>query len=146
MLAEADDDAGQKKNNKRDALRTTQAVPFSMFDPIVAFEALNSNWINVPEVAKLGIQAAHKKIGLAREERLELQRALENLQKQFRGMQEHHVQQMNAQTSRVEQKPAAAELINHPRNLCHPLCWLATLTLCHHHGNDPSHPEAKVWG
>ncbi|CAL1146911.1 unnamed protein product, partial [Cladocopium goreaui] len=101
-MAEADDDAGQKKNNKRDALRSTQAVPFSMFDPIVAFEAINSNWINVPEVAKLGIQAAHKKIGLAREERLELQRAMDNLQKQFRGMQEHHVQQMNAQTSRVD--------------------------------------------
>lgn len=101
-MAEANDDAGQKKNNKRDAWRSTQAVPFSMFDPIVAFEAINSNWINVPEVAKLGIQAAHKKIGLAREERLELQRAMDNLQKQFRGMQEHHVQQMNAQTSRVD--------------------------------------------
>lgn len=102
MLAEADDDAGQKKNNKRDALRSAQSVPFSMFDPIVAFEAINSNWINVPEVAKLGIQAAHKKIALAREERLELQRAMETLQKQFRGMQEHHVQQMTAQSSRVD--------------------------------------------
>ena len=100
-MDDGDDESGQKKN-KRDALRSTTPVPFSMFDPIVAYEAISGNWINVPEVAKLGIQAAHKKLGLAREERAEMGRLLDNLQKQFRGMQEHHVQQMNSTTSRVE--------------------------------------------
>jgi len=100
-MDDGEDESGQKKN-KRDALRSTTPVPFSMFDPIVAYDAISGNWINVPEVAKLGIQAAHKKLGLAREERAEMGRLLDNLQKQFRGMQEHHVQQMNSTTSRVE--------------------------------------------
>lgn len=100
-MDDGEDESGQKKN-KRDALRSTTPGPFSMFDPIVAFDAISGNWINVPEVAKLGIQAAHKKLGLAREERAEMGRLLDNLQKQFRGMQEHHVQQMNSTTSRVE--------------------------------------------
>eukprot|EP00434_Breviolum_minutum_P010491 symbB.v1.2.009255.t1/scaffold562.1/size187303/3 len=82
-MDDGDDESGQKKN-KRDALRSTTPVPFSMFDPIVAYEAISGNWINVPEVAKLGIQAAHKKLGLAREERAEMGRLLDNLQKQFR--------------------------------------------------------------
>ncbi|CAJ1450757.1 unnamed protein product [Effrenium voratum] len=87
---------------KRDAVRGDKPVQFSMFDPIVAYDAISTNWVNVPEVAKLGIQAAHKKIGLARQERSELQVALDNLQKQLRGMQEHNVQQIQAIKDRID--------------------------------------------
>ncbi|CAK9015291.1 unnamed protein product [Durusdinium trenchii] len=110
------------------------------FDPIVAFDAISGNWINVPEalrpghvgvVAKLGIQAAHKKLG---QERSELHVGLENLQKQLRGMQdlglfrtneaalsaEHHVTQMNSTSSRMdflERSTPHGPVVERPTNL-----------------------------
>ncbi|CAE7231011.1 unnamed protein product [Symbiodinium natans] len=100
---EAEGDAEERANRrKRDALRGDKPVQFSMFDPVVAYDAISNNWINVAEVAKLGIQAAHKKLGVAREERLELQVSLDNLRQQLRGMQEHHVHQMDIMKIRLE--------------------------------------------
>ena len=61
--------AAKSVGEHRKRAKTDFSILFSRFDPIVAFDAISGNWINVPEVAKLGIQAAHKKLGLAREVR-----------------------------------------------------------------------------
>eukprot|EP00913_Durusdinium_trenchii_P009240 g8686.t1 len=88
-----EDDGGSRK--KRESTRASQAAPFSMFDPIVAFDAISGNWINVPEVAKLGIQAAHKKIGM-------LKQAVQNHVDSFNAFLKHGLDRIAEELEAIE--------------------------------------------